>query len=257
MWAWVNRDLYLCTFSAPPSFLSKCSLFFPLLQLLFLIFLWAQAAVGSSIILHLKSSSTIPQPETCRSLDLPVLLCFLSATMKRSRSALLPYLHLFSSCACLHSLNQPQSLSEPVRSQTERVSRGLERGIISALLPLSLPFSRSPSVYPPPLHLSLLHHLTSPSLLSSPLSKHIAQSPFHPSRFLSSFHLSPCWHLQEQWFISCLYLHTHPEWHVHFSVYVSTHLHVRGTERWNYYKSLPALIVFALGTVTHFLKKHH
>lgn len=167
----------------------------------------AQAVVGWSIILHLKSSPPL------KSLTPPVLLCFLSATMTRSRCVLLSYLHLFF--LCLLALPQPASVSEPVRSQTERVSRGLERGIISVLLPLSLPFSRSPSVYPPPLHLSLLHHLTSSSLRS----QHMAQSPFHPSRFLSTFHLSPCWHPQEQGFLFCLCMHTHPEWHVHLNVY--------------------------------------
>lgn len=68
---------------------------------------------------------------------------------------------------CLLALPQPASVSEPGRSQTERVSRGLERGIISLLLPLSLPFSRSPSVYPPPPHLTAPPpHKPSSSLLS-------------------------------------------------------------------------------------------
>lgn len=183
----------------------------------------AQAVVGWSIILHLKSSSPL------KSLTPPVLLCFLSATMTRSRCVLLSYLHLFF--LCLLALPQPASVSEPVRSQTERVSRGLERGIISVLLPLSLPFSRSPSVYPPPLHLSLLHHLTSSSLRS----QHMAQSPFtHLGFSAPSISLHADTHKNRDFFSVCVCAHIQNDMYtwmcMRVCLCVSTHLCVGNRE---------------------------
>lgn len=75
-----------------------------------------------------------------------------------------PYLVSLSLCLHPPPASVSLSLSEPVGSQTERVSRGLERGIISLLLPPLAPsHSLSITVFippppPPPLHLLLLHH---------------------------------------------------------------------------------------------------
>lgn len=132
------------------------------------------------------------QPKMCRSLYPPVFLCFLSARMKRSRSALFSYLHLFSFCACLHSLNQPQSLWASMQPDWTCVYR--IRGIISLLLPLSLPFSRSPS------------QCWSPSS-SSHTAQHCSIFILLPSRFLSTLHLSPCRNQQEQGRLFSVYMH--------------------------------------------------
>lgn len=91
-----------------------------------------------------------------------LLSVFLSAWLIRRSSPFFSFLHLVfflsvSVCAPSTSL----SLSEPVGSQTERVSRGLERGIISLLLPPHTPshlLSITVFIPPPPLHLLLLHN---------------------------------------------------------------------------------------------------
>lgn len=108
--------------------------------------------------------------------SLPLSLClFLSACFTRGSAPFLSSLHLvfflptwFLSVCALHL---PPSLSlclsEPVGSQTERVSRGLERGIISLLLPPLAPsHSLSITVFIPP---------------TPPPPHHTIQTVFHSS----------------------------------------------------------------------------
>lgn len=89
---------------------------------------------------------------------LPLSRCFsLSVVYERQLSFLLFPSSYFFLPTCLRlSLSLYPSLTEPVGSQTERVSRGLERGIISLLLPpFAPPHSLSITVFIPPFLLLL------------------------------------------------------------------------------------------------------
>lgn len=158
-------------FSSPPSCFSvhssgcfsRDSFSSSSLLLLPSLLLWFRQS--STVASH--SSSSFPLLETVpESLGYPVppclslSVCFCQRALRGS-APFLSSLHLvfflptwFLSVCALHL---PPSLSlclsEPVGSQTERVSRGLERGIISLLLPPLAPsHSLSITVFIPPHH---------------------------------------------------------------------------------------------------------
>lgn len=150
----------------------------------------------------------LPQPKTCRSLGPPILICFFRQQQRRE-AALLPcltFIFSFSVPACTPSTSL--SLPQPVPSQTERVSRGLERNHLCAPPPLTPFLSLSISLSPSSSSLTALH-LTSLSLLSSPLLSRssVSFAPIEVSQQLPSLHadtynnkevFSVCTHTQIQ-----------------------------------------------------------
>lgn len=191
MWAWAARGF--CVFSSPPSSFSVHSSgcfsrdsFSPLLLLPSLLLWFRQSSTVAS-----HSSSSFPLLETVpESLGYPVppclslSVCFCQRALRGS-APFLSSLHLvfflptwFLSVCALHlPPSLPLCLSEPVGSQTERVSRGLERGIISLLLPPLAPsHSLSITVFIPP---------TSPSYHTNSFSL------FRHTRFSPAFTFLP------------------------------------------------------------------
>lgn len=175
-------------------------------------FLWLcfslPAIIEGFLLLLCGSSPSLVQAALERSITLILLHCFLPSAQNRATvtgflfvltaslsvsltvvfTRQLSFLLFPSSCFPSHSVSlcfrlspASVSLSEPVGSQTKRVSRGLERGIISLLLPLrslslTLHQSMSLSPTPPPsAHLLLLHHHH--RINSFPLLSYISHLP--------------------------------------------------------------------------------
>lgn len=184
MWAWAPRGF--CVFSSPPSSFSvhssgcfsRDSFSSSSVLLLPSLLLWFRQS--STVASH--SSFSFPLLETVpESLGYPVPPClslslFVSVSVLYERQRSFPFFP--SSCFFLPTwflsvcaLHLPPSLSlclsEPVGSQTERVSRGLKRGIISLLLPPLAPsHSLSITVFIPP---------------TPPPPHHTTQTVFHSS----------------------------------------------------------------------------
>lgn len=197
MWAWAPRGF--CVFSSPPSSFSvhssgcfsRDSFSSSSVLLLPSLLLWFRQS--STVASH--SSSSFPLLETVpESLGYPVPPClslslFVSVSVLYERQRSFPFFP--SSCFFLPTwflsvcaLHLPPSLSlclsEPVGSQTERVSRGLKRGIISLLLPPLAPsHSLSITVFIPP------HPSTSPSYHTNSFSL------FRHTRFSPAFTFLP------------------------------------------------------------------